>query len=131
VPSPEDVVQVGQDIKPRVISVDLEKGKISLTLLSVEEEKARNERRQQRGERGGGGEDGAAPRRQRFEGRAPGDGDAPRAARRQGALLCPTATSTALCRVMHYILTSPSQHSALCMLLPVLVLCSECCLTTC
>lgn len=91
--NPADILQVGQEIRPRILSIDEAAGKVGLTLLSAEQTAVRTEkaeRRRDRSDRGGGsgegGEDGGAPQRQRFEGqrREPGEGSTPRAARRQG-----------------------------------------------
>jgi uncharacterized protein len=56
---PSEVLEVGQEIEVRVVSVDLANRKIRLSLLSEEQEKEREEQRKKRSaNRGGGGRGG-------------------------------------------------------------------------
>ncbi len=77
-----DVVQVGNDVKARIINVDVAAGKVGLTLRTTGDRTARGRRD------GGdyGGNNGAPARQQKFDGqrRMPGQGGA-----RQGVRAVP------------------------------------------
>ena len=60
---PSEVLESGQEVEARVLAIDLANQKLRLSLLSEEQEKARDEQRKQRGaKRGGGRPDGGRPR---------------------------------------------------------------------
>ncbi len=61
-----DVVQVGLEIKPRVISVDVAANKVGLTLRSEESANRRNFRRESGDDEGSS--NGAPARQQKFDG---------------------------------------------------------------
>ena len=69
-----DVVQVGDDVKARIINVDVAAGKVGLTLRTAGERAQRS--RREGGEYGG--DNGAPARQQKFDGqrRMPGQGGA-------------------------------------------------------
>ncbi len=72
---PSEVLEPGQEVQVRVVSVDLANRKVRLSLLTEEQEKARDEQRKERtANRGGGGESRGGPGGGRGGSSGPGGG---------------------------------------------------------